>query len=176
MIDEKGQILRLQKGAIRRTRHFLIVNDKYRGQNLAHLLPNPYFCSHHITKEPNKFRNSPSSPRTTPRQGSKIVAKMPRKRRAPRENDRFAHRFPLPPELRFLFLTSNMNIAQPFRKALRFYIDGFRQMTWGRTLWIIIAVKLFVMFAVLRLFFFRPVLQGTPTQKQNRVATELTQP
>ncbi len=49
-------------------------------------------------------------------------------------------------------------------------------MTWGRTLWIIIAVKLFVMFAVLRLFFFRPVLQGTPTQKQNRVATELTQP
>ena len=69
-----------------------------------------------------------------------------------------------------------MNIAQPFRKALRFYIDGFRQMTWGRPLWIIIAVKLFVMFAVLRLFFFRPVLQGTPTQKQNRVATELTQP
>lgn len=80
MIDEKGQILRLQKGAIRRTRHFLIANDKYRCQNLAHLLQNPYFCSHHITKEPNKFRNSPSSTRTTPRQGSKIVAKMPRNR------------------------------------------------------------------------------------------------
>ena len=74
MIDEKGQILRLQKGAMRRTRHFLIVNDKYRCQNLAHLLPNPYFCSHHITKEPNNFRNSPSSPRTTPRQGSEIAA------------------------------------------------------------------------------------------------------
>ena len=30
MIDEKGQILRLQKAAMRRTRHFLVVNDKYR--------------------------------------------------------------------------------------------------------------------------------------------------
>ena len=176
MIDEKGQILRLQKGAMRRTRHFLIVNDKYRCQNLAHLLPNPYFCSHHITKEPNNFRNSPSSPRTTPRQGSEIVAQNAAKTTSTPRKRSFRPPISPSPELQFLFLTSNMNIAQPFRKALRFYIDGFRQMTWGRTLWIIIAVKLFVMFAVLRLFFFRPVLQGTPTQKQNRVATELTQP
>ena len=45
----------------------------------------------------------------------------------------------------------------PFTLLLRighFYRDGFRQMTWGRTLWIIILVKLFVMFAILRLFFF----------------------
>ena len=74
MIDEKGQILRLQKEAIRRTRHFLVVNDKYHCQNLAHLLPNPYFCSHHITKEPNNFRNSPSSPHTTSLQKGKIIA------------------------------------------------------------------------------------------------------
>ncbi len=69
-----------------------------------------------------------------------------------------------------------MNIVHPFRKALRFYVDGFRQMTWGKTLWIIIAVKLFVMFAVLRLFFFQPVLKGTPDQKQDHVATQLAQP
>lgn len=69
-----------------------------------------------------------------------------------------------------------MNIVHPFRKALRFYVDGFRQMTWGKTLWIIIAVKLFVMFAVLRLFFFQPVLKGTPDQKQDQVATQLAQP
>ena len=69
-----------------------------------------------------------------------------------------------------------MNIVHPFRKALRFYVDGFRQMTWGKTLWIIIAVKLFVMFAVLRLFFFQPVLKGTPVQKQDLVATQLSQP
>ena len=36
----------------------------------------------------------------------------------------------------------------------RFYIDGFRHMTIGRTLWIIILIKLFVIFAVLKLFFF----------------------
>ena len=36
----------------------------------------------------------------------------------------------------------------------RFYRDGFRSMTWGRVLWLIIIVKLVVMFGVLRLFFF----------------------
>ena len=36
----------------------------------------------------------------------------------------------------------------------RFYRDGFRNMTWGRVLWLIILLKLFVLFAVLRLFFF----------------------
>ncbi len=35
-----------------------------------------------------------------------------------------------------------------------FYREGFRQMTWGRVLWLIILLKLLVMFAVLRLFFF----------------------
>ena len=35
-----------------------------------------------------------------------------------------------------------------------FYIDGFRSMTVGKTLWIIICIKLFIMFAVLKLFFF----------------------
>lgn len=36
----------------------------------------------------------------------------------------------------------------------RFYVDGFRSMTIGRTLWLIILVKLFIMFFILRLFFF----------------------
>ncbi len=39
-------------------------------------------------------------------------------------------------------------------KAFRLYYDGFRNMTLGRTLWAIILVKLFVIFAVLKLFFF----------------------
>ena len=34
------------------------------------------------------------------------------------------------------------------------YYDGFRHMTLGRTLWAIILVKLFVMFAILKVFFF----------------------
>ena len=43
------------------------------------------------------------------------------------------------------------------RRIFYFYLDGFRQMTWGRQLWIIILIKLFVMFAILRPFFFQPV-------------------
>lgn len=41
-----------------------------------------------------------------------------------------------------------------FRSVFRFYAEGFRSMTVGKTLWIIIAVKLFVIFVVLRLLFF----------------------
>lgn len=40
------------------------------------------------------------------------------------------------------------------------YVDGFRQMTWGRKLWVIVVVKLILIFAVLKLFFF-PDFIGT---------------
>lgn len=40
------------------------------------------------------------------------------------------------------------------RKIIDFYIDGFRQMKLGKTLWAIIGIKLFVMFAILKVFFF----------------------
>ena len=39
-------------------------------------------------------------------------------------------------------------------QAFRLYYDGFRNMTLGRTLWAVILVKLLVIFAVLKLFFF----------------------
>ena len=56
-----------------------------------------------------------------------------------------------------------------------FYRDGFRQMTWGRTLWVIILIKLFVIFVVLRLFFFRPALAGMDEQQKGEaVGTALT--
>lgn len=65
-------------------------------------------------------------------------------------------------------------IAKQAARVWRFYRDGFRDMTWGRTLWIIILVKLFVLFAILRVFFFRPALEGmTPTEKQEAVSKEL---
>ena len=48
------------------------------------------------------------------------------------------------------------------RCIVRFYAEGFRSMTaLGRTLWIVVLVKLFVMFAVLKLFFFPDFLAGT---------------
>ncbi|MBQ7661758.1 MAG: DUF4492 domain-containing protein [Prevotella sp.] len=39
-------------------------------------------------------------------------------------------------------------------RAFDLYYDGFRSMTLGKTLWLIIIVKLIIIFAVLKLFFF----------------------
>lgn len=39
-----------------------------------------------------------------------------------------------------------------------FYREGFRNMTIGRTLWTIIIIKLIVIFAILKIFFFPDVL------------------
>jgi hypothetical protein len=41
------------------------------------------------------------------------------------------------------------------KKLFSFYFTGFREMpNWGRRVWIIILIKLFIMFAILKLFFF----------------------
>jgi hypothetical protein len=42
----------------------------------------------------------------------------------------------------------------------KFYIDGFRNMTWGRQLWWLILLKVVILFVLLRGFFFKPVLSG----------------
>lgn len=45
--------------------------------------------------------------------------------------------------------------ANPIVRAFRFYRNGFRELSpTGRTLWLIIGLKLFIMFAVLKAFFF----------------------
>ena len=46
------------------------------------------------------------------------------------------------------------------------YSDGFRQMTLGRTLWVIILVKLFIIFAVLKVFFFPDFLSQKAEEGQ----------
>ena len=55
----------------------------------------------------------------------------------------------------------------------RFYYEGFRSMTIGKTLWLIVIVKLFIMFVILRLFFFQPVLKGSDEQKADTVRGNL---
>lgn len=63
------------------------------------------------------------------------------------------------------------------RRIFRFYVEGFRSMTWGRTLWILVLVKLFVIFVVLRLVFFRPALAGqSDAEKQETVGRNLSHP
>ena len=39
-------------------------------------------------------------------------------------------------------------------KAFDLYYDGFRNMKLGKTLWLIIGIKLFIIFIILKLFFF----------------------
>ncbi|HSO08591.1 MAG TPA: DUF4492 domain-containing protein [Desulfoprunum sp.] len=57
----------------------------------------------------------------------------------------------------------------------RFYRDGFRSMTVGRTLWKIILIKLFVMFAILKLFFFQDYLGSNFTTDEERADHVLQQ-
>ena len=61
----------------------------------------------------------------------------------------------------------------------RFYRDGFRDMTIGKSLWKIILVKLFIMFAVLKVFFFPDFLStqfNTDQQRADYVMEQLTLP
>jgi hypothetical protein len=44
------------------------------------------------------------------------------------------------------------------RKIFQFYIDGFKSMTVGKQLWILIIIKVAILFGVLKLFFFPNVL------------------
>lgn len=62
-------------------------------------------------------------------------------------------------------------------KIYRFYLDGFRRMTLGKTLWKIIIIKLVVMFAVLKLFFFPNYLHTnfeTDEQRAEHVIEQIT--
>ena len=61
------------------------------------------------------------------------------------------------------------------RQMFRFYMEGFREMRLGKTLWLIILIKLFIMFFILRLFFFPNYLGqfDTEAEKEEHVSSEL---
>ena len=51
-------------------------------------------------------------------------------------------------------------MIQLIKRLFYFYYDGFREMPfWGRRAWLIIIIKLFIMFAILKLFFFPDFLK-----------------
>lgn len=60
----------------------------------------------------------------------------------------------------------------------RFYIGGFKNMSnWGRQVWIIILIKLFIMFVILKIFFFPNFLKtnfSTDEERSNHVLEEIT--
>ena len=56
------------------------------------------------------------------------------------------------------------------------YYDGFRHMKLGRTLWLIIIIKLVIIFGILKVFFFPDFLkQHAKGEEAEFVATELQQ-
>ncbi len=62
-------------------------------------------------------------------------------------------------------LDMNNNVLQ---RIFLFYKQGFMQMDLGRTLWVIILVKLFVIFFVLKLFFFPDVLSQKADEDEDK--------
>ncbi|MCD8267974.1 MAG: DUF4492 domain-containing protein [Parabacteroides sp.] len=64
-----------------------------------------------------------------------------------------------------------------FIRIYHFYLEGFRSMKLGKTLWLIILVKLFIMFFILKLFFFPNYLGkfDSDAEKQEHVSGELIQ-
>lgn len=64
------------------------------------------------------------------------------------------------------------------KQIVSFYVDGFRRMKLGRSLWVIILIKLLIMFGVLKLFFFPDYLYENFTndiERADHVSSSLTQ-
>lgn len=64
------------------------------------------------------------------------------------------------------------------KKVFNFYIDGFKSMTIGKSLWALIILKLIILFLVLKLFFFPNVLEenyDTDSARACAVRSALTQ-
>ncbi|MFC2587941.1 MAG: DUF4492 domain-containing protein [Campylobacter sp.] len=63
------------------------------------------------------------------------------------------------------------------KNILNLYVDGFKNMKVGRRLWLIILVKLLIMFGILKVFFFNETLNTKFTsdeQKSDFVIENLT--
>ena len=45
------------------------------------------------------------------------------------------------------------------KRVFKFYYEGFKNMTLGKTLWIHIIIKLFIFFFIMKIFFFPDVLK-----------------
>jgi hypothetical protein len=70
------------------------------------------------------------------------------------------------------------NLFSDVKKLFRFYYDGFRNMSaWGRKVWVVIIIKLFIIFAILKLFFFHDFLHDkydNDKQRSRYVLEQLT--
>ena len=69
----------------------------------------------------------------------------------------------------------NMKKKPILVRIYQFYLEGFREMKLGKMLWLIILVKLFIMFFILKLFFFPNYLGqfDSNSEKEEHVSGEL---
>lgn len=67
---------------------------------------------------------------------------------------------------------------KPFRILYRIYVDGFRNIgITGKSLLIVLAVKLFIMFAILKIFFFPNFLKqnfDNDAERSDHVINQIT--
>lgn len=77
----------------------------------------------------------------------------------------------------YLFYIFKFVMIRILKKILFFYIEGFKSMTVGKKLWAIIIIKLFIMFAILKVFFFKDFLNTrfkSNEEKANYVLEQLS--
>lgn len=70
-----------------------------------------------------------------------------------------------------------MEKIKSFSDFVKMDIEGFKNLTWGKPLWIIVLIKLFIMFAILKVFFFPNFLNSrfdTDEEKSEYVSKTLT--
>jgi hypothetical protein len=49
-----------------------------------------------------------------------------------------------------------ISLLRSLNSFFRFYYEGFQNMSaWGRKVWLIIIIKLFIIYAILKIFFFQ---------------------
>ena len=64
------------------------------------------------------------------------------------------------------------------KKVFNFYVEGFQNMKVGKKLWLILAIKFFIFFIILKIFFFPDILQtkfSNDSQRANYVMENITQ-
>lgn len=84
-------------------------------------------------------------------------------------------------ESKILKFIQNIFVIQMLMKKILYrvfdlYYDGFRNMKLGRTLWLVILIKLFIIFVILKLFFFPDFIgkNSTPGEEADFVSGQLT--
>ena len=63
------------------------------------------------------------------------------------------------------------------RKIFYFYVEGFQSMRLGKSLWLLIAIKLFILFAVMKWLFFPNFLEThfkSDSERSDYVLEQLT--